>query len=178
MSAETDIKNIELNKNPVFKIFNTEVDRYTLIIFGFAILITICIRLNILGEFKTEDNIFTNILIGFFIFGIYNSSVYTSSYIIEEEELKTIEQISSILLSAIVIFVTFIPKHFMTEETYKVMFTALLLSILSLAYIPGEKTGKVKRIVRKIKTALITLVLALFIYAVYIILAHNKKMLV
>lgn len=173
--SDIDTKQINQEKTKTIFLLGQELDLISTIIFSIGILIMFFFKKYILTDYEKTDKIFTGIVSLFFIFSIYNSGIYNSTFLIEEEELKTIEQISIILLSSIVIFTTFINKSFMTNETYKLMFISLMLCLLSLIYIPGEKTANVKRIVRKIKSTLLILTLSLFIYSVFIIVFYNRK---
>ena len=100
---------------------------------------------------------FLYVLCIFLIIQIFSSGTYTASYLIEDNEIKEIVQMNAVVFSSLVILLAFSSYTNFNSDEVKMIIIALFFSLLGTLYYTSPKDGDSKRIIRKLKTAFMTI---------------------
>ena len=112
---------------------------------------------------KGYNRYFLYALCIFLIVQIFSSGLYTASYSVEDNETKEIVQMNAVIFSSLVIILAFSNNSNFNSDDIKMIIIALFFSILGTLYYTSPKDGDSKRIIRKLKTAFMTISIFVFI---------------
>ena len=138
-----------------------QLDILTVIMFSIGIALSIFIWLYFGLYRKGYNRYFLFVLCIFFVIQIFTSGTYISSYSIEDNEIKEVVQLNSILFSSLIILLAFGNNTFSVQDK-KMLVIAIFFSLLSIIYYSIKKDSEAKRTIRKLKIMFMTISVFVF----------------
>jgi len=146
---------LKYKKEKTVSFFGIKLDVVTLTMFGVGIILSILTWVYLGLYNKGYNKYFLYALCIFLVTQIFSSGTYVASYTVEDNEIKEVVQLNAVIFSSLVILLAF-SVNFAPEDN-KMLIIALFYSILGILYYSSPKDGDAKRMIRKMKTAFMTI---------------------
>jgi len=154
--------------------FGKKVDILTMIMFSFGIALSIFVWLYFgLYNQNTYNRYFLYAICIFFVVQTFTSGTYIGSYSIEDNEIKEVVQLNSVLFSSLIILIAFGNSNFDIQHK-KMLFISVFLSLLALVYYSIKKDSESKRTIRKLKIMFMTI--SIFVFANFLFSVGVEKL--
>jgi len=179
LEENTIVDNIELHQEKKKRLFGEDIDLKSIYISIIAIIISIGVWYysNLFREGLKDTTLlwFFVLLIINFIAQIFTSDAFSASLTLEQSKLVSTEQINSMLLGSILVFIFIInSKDFKNRDKInRVVMIALLIAILNSMNLSVKKKGPSIRTLRKIKEVFLNISVVLFASAIYMVIRAN-----
>jgi hypothetical protein len=167
------VDNVQIHKEKTIRFLGKDIDLKSLYISILAIISSILIwyYTDILSDLIVDNNllILFSVLIINFIAQIFTSSISAGSITLEQSKLLAVNQINSLLIGTILVFIFIMKIH--TDTNTKIFSVATILIIMNLLNsmnLSVRKNGSSIRTLRKIKEVFLNISITLFASLVYI----------
>jgi hypothetical protein len=167
----TIVDRIELHEENSIRLFGTRIDLKTLYVSLLAIIIasslwyhTTLLKIGVKVNFILI--LFVTLILNF-VLQIFTSSTFAGSISLEQSRLISGEQMNSMLLGSLLVFI-FIMKNREEKDLRYILMVILIISILNSLIVSVKKTGSSIRTIRKIKQAIFNITLILFSSVIYL----------
>ncbi len=154
---------LKYKEDKTVSFFGIRLDTVSLLSFTLGIILAVFTWLYFGLYSKEYNKYFLYALCIFLIVQIFSSGLYTASYTVEDNETKEIVQMNAVVFSSLVIILAFSNNSNFNSDDIKMIIIALFFSLLSALYYTSPKDGDSKRIIRKLKTAFMSISIFVFI---------------